>query len=38
MSSLSALTDAILMFCHISNPKKRKAPSVIEISSDSSDV
>lgn len=38
MFLLFALIDMILMFCLISNQKKRKAPSVIEISSDSSDV
>ena len=38
MLSLSALTDATLIFSHISNTRKRKAPSVIEVSSDSSDV
>lgn len=37
MFSLSALADIMLIFGYSSNPKKRKAPPVIVISSDSSD-
>ena len=38
MFLLSAMTNTMLIFSHISNTKKRKAQPVIEVSSASSDV